>query len=490
MRNIFKFFAVALAILAAVSCEKNEVPGNELSGEPITLTASITNGGTRTSLGDWDNAAGEFPVLWSKADEIAVIQGSNVFKFVLVSGEGTTSGVFICENHEGFQASQAFQAFYPYRDNLLNEDGNVDFEVVARQNHLTNTFNIDVAPMAAYSASGTSITFANLFSVLKLQLKGKTETVRSIEVTSMTNANLCGPAVFSFSEGGMPALKGWKWNNSSTRTVILDCGEGVQLKTDEPTDFMIMIPPGVGQGWAIVIKTDENTYYKSSSQSHDVASGKILGMQSLDLSPSGNVNKLTAKSYVENSVYLGEGIQIGNLLWAPVNCGYEKAIGSYKGYTWGKLYQWGASGGIGYSTDYDVTGEGINNYHSYSSNAWSNNNNNPCPDGWRVPTSEELGSLLRSSDLETDGNGKQGYWFGTSVDDRKVFFQAAGEKSNNLGGAGRGQNCCYWSATSLYYENGSQMYCMYDSNNVLVDGISQYQYFKEAASVRCVKDVD
>ena len=51
MRNIFKFFAVALAMLAAVSCEKNEVPGNELSGGPITLIQSITNGGTRTSLG-------------------------------------------------------------------------------------------------------------------------------------------------------------------------------------------------------------------------------------------------------------------------------------------------------------------------------------------------------------------------------------------------------------------------------------------------------
>ena len=478
MRNIFKFFAVALAMLAAVSCEKNEVPGNELSGEPITLTASITNGGTRTSLGGWDDTAEEFPVLWSKADEIAVIQEGRVFKFVLVSGEGTTSGVFICENHEGFQASQAFQAFYPYRDNLLNEDGNVDFEVVARQNHLTNTFNIDVAPMAAYSAGGTSLTFANLFSVLKLQLKGITETVRSIEVTSMTNANLCGPAVFSFSEEGKPALKGWKWNNSSTRTVILDCGEGVQLKTDEPTDFMIMIPPGVGQGWAVVIKTDKNTYYKSSSQSHDVASGKILGMQSLDLS-SETVNKLKAISYVENSVYLGEGIQIGGLLWAPVNCGYEKAIGSYKGFTWGKLYQWGRDSGCGYSYDSDASIDGFMSSFTVGEN-WSND---PCPDGWRVPTKNELQSLeksLNTQDLE-DNEGQKGCWYGLADTKNLIFFQAAGYRDAMTGaGYNRGKSCIYWSST---YDAG---YWVLNCKTGVLDTYS----YTTALPIRCVKDVN
>ncbi len=483
MRNIFKFFAVALAMLAAVSCEKNEVPGNELSGEPITLTASITNGGTRTSLGDWDNTAGEFPVLWSKADEIAVIQGGNVFKFVLVSGEGTTSGVFICENHEDFQPSQQFNAFYPYDCVSVNEWGDIIYNVPSKQSYVENNFAPNVAPMAASGTIGESLMFSNLFSVLKLQVKG-TEKVQEIDVVSMVNMNMSGSAVLSFPQNGIPSIGKWE---SGARSVKLNCGEGVQLKNDEYTDFMIMIPSGDGQGWAVVIKTEQNTYYKSSTKGYDVAAGSVLEMKGFGLGTS-DVNINTTNSYVENGVYLGEGVEINGLLWAPVNCGYEKAIGSYKGYTWGKLYQWGASGGIGYSTEYDATGEGINNYHTYSSNAWSNNNN-PCPDGWRVPTSEELGSLLRSSDLETDGNGKQGYWFGTSGDDRKVFFQAAGQKPNNLGGAGRGQNCYYWSATSLDYENGSQMYCKYNSNNELVDGISQYKYFKEAASVRCVKDV-
>ena len=189
MRNIFKFFAVALAMLAAVSCEKNEVPGNELSGEPITLTASITNGGTRTSLGDWDNTAGEFPVLWSKADEIAVIQGSNVFKFVLVSGEGTTSGVFICENPQGFQPSQQFNAFYPYDLVSVNMWGETIYNVPSEQSYVANNFASKVAPMAASGTIGESLMFSNLFSVLKLQIKGD-EQVKEIDVVSMVNMKM------------------------------------------------------------------------------------------------------------------------------------------------------------------------------------------------------------------------------------------------------------------------------------------------------------
>ena len=478
MKNIFKFFAVALVMFTVISCDKNEILPNNSLGDVITLSATIGTGDTKTSLGD------NFSVLWSEGDAIAVIQGNKIFKFSLVSGAGTTSGVFACLNYSGFKSSESFQAFYPYDCVSVNEWGNIIYNVPSKQSYVENNFAPNVAPMAASGKIGESLIFTNLFSVLKLQIKGN-EKVKEIDVVSMINMKMYGSAILSFPQDGVPSIERWE---SGVRSVKLDCGDGVQLNNTDYTDFVIMIPPGNGQGWSVVIKTEEqNTYYKSSTKGYDVVAGSVLEMKGFELGTL-DVNKYASNSYVENGVYLGEGVEINNLLWAPVNCGYEKAIGSYKGYTWGKLYQWGASGGIGYSTNYDATGEGINNYHSYSGNAWSNNNN-PCPDGWRVPTSEELGSLLRSSDLLTDDNGKQGYWFGTSGDDRKVFFQAAGEKSE-WGEAGRGKNCSYWSATSLHYENGSQMYCMYDSNNVLVVGISQYQYFKEAASVRCVKDVD
>lgn len=441
MRNIFKFFAVALAMLATVSCEKNEVQGNELSGEPITLTASITNDGTRTSLGGWDNTVQKFPVLWSKADEIAVIQGSNVFKFVLVSGEGTTSGVFICENPQSFQPSQQFNAFYPYDLVYVNEWNKTIYNVPSEQSYVANNFASKVAPMAASGTIGESLMFTNLFSVLKLQIKGD-EQVKEIEVVSMVNMKMSGSAVLSFSQGGIPSINEWE---SGARSVKLNCGQGVQLKNDEYTDFMIMIPPGKGQGWAVVIKTEQNTYYKSSTKGYDVAAGSVLEMKGFELGTL-DVNKYTSNSYVENGVYLGEGVEINNLLWAPVNCGYEKAIGSYKGYTWGKLYLWGESSGQEYDLEYDAP------TYYYNPNpqdvyVWSNN---PCPTGWRVPNIQELESLTRVSSAPESYNGQEGYWYGSNTTTKLVFFPAAGYKDRLHGGQGRKSSCMFWSSTYDY----------------------------------------
>jgi hypothetical protein len=87
MRKFMNIFAAALIMLAAVSCEKNEVlPDNNSEGKIVTLKASINNGGTKTSLGQgvWEEGDPKvYPVLWSEGDAIALINNDKLFKFVL-----------------------------------------------------------------------------------------------------------------------------------------------------------------------------------------------------------------------------------------------------------------------------------------------------------------------------------------------------------------------------------------------------------------------
>ena len=131
MKKLSTLFAAALVMLAAVSCEKNEVLHNSNTEcKVITLSASINNGVTKTSLGD--KIGDTYPVLWSEGDAIAVIQtngvGENqpakIFKFVLKEGDGgKTKGEFELKTYEDcgyteedFEASEEIVAFYPFKD--------------------------------------------------------------------------------------------------------------------------------------------------------------------------------------------------------------------------------------------------------------------------------------------------------------------------------------------------------------------------------------
>lgn len=134
--------------------------------------------------------------------------------------------------------------------------------------------------------------------------------------------------------------------------------------------------------------------------------------------------------YEVDGINYGKGISIGDVVWAPVNCGYEAPTSTYKGYPYGKLFQWGRPYGQGHSSrdatyptgDNYVIGpvmpsvglaeENRDKYYTHRSSPydwskvqkddlWNSGTeaepvktvNDPCPDGWRVPTSSELGTL-------------------------------------------------------------------------------------------------
>ena len=194
----------------------------------------------------------------------------------------------------------------------------------------------------------------------------------------------------------------------------------------------------------------------------------------------------------EYGINHGKGSAIGAAVWAPVNCGYKAATASDKGYPYGKLYQWGRKYGQGYDTSYDADeptreeGPVTFNYGQNNANAnvfftsssdfsydwlltqddklWNSGTESspvksdydPCPKGWRVPTSSELGILIKTKSSWTTKDGQKGYWF-SGVSDIKydvaadvnaqVFFPAAGDRYNYDGVADRRGNFGrYWSS--------------------------------------------
>ena len=227
------------------------------------------------------------------------------------------------------------------------------------------------------------------------------------------------------------------------------------------------------------------------------------------------------KDYEVDGISYGKGIVIGDVIWAPVSCGYEPATSDSKGYPYGKLYQWGRKYGQGYSTSYDASVpeivEGpisaINGQKDIYSNTfftasespfdwtspqkddlWNSGTEDnpvkteydPCPEGWRVPTYAELDRLSNSrSSFMTVGDQKGRYFCGdyTYLDNApQVFFPADGRRDDDDGEArNRGNYGYYWSSSP------TSNYALYLGFNSSSAGMS---YGRRAIgySVRCVQE--
>jgi uncharacterized protein (TIGR02145 family) len=212
----------------------------------------------------------------------------------------------------------------------------------------------------------------------------------------------------------------------------------------------------------------------------------------------------SVKNYIdEKGIDWGPGVEINGLTWATVNCGYETA-----GYCYGKMFQWGRKQGISYiGEQYKDTGElfvtdiwnGENGCESADTfykaredsrfgydwimegddSFWNlgteedpmkNTQFDPCPEGWRVPTSYEFRQLCESGIKEWgEAEGVYGYWFKESVDSQEEIFLPAGGRINISDGTGYDRNIegYYWTISCS--EAGSSAYLYFHSTHCTVN---------------------
>ena len=557
-KYIYSFITAFLAF-SLVSCEKGD-PVQEIPPvEEIEIYALIGDMPTKSSIGREEMADGKaaFPVIWDKGDAIAVINNGKLYKFSLEEECANTSkGKFKIDKSalppnfkEGdFNPDMAIQAFYPYDgiryDTILRS---ISYHVPLQQEYRTvvvedenggtataGNLTRGALPMAAYVANAKdTIGFMNLFGVLKLSISGdEGEKLESITVISENIINGDASVSIDMGYGGTSYCSidifGSKADDDKTenKRVVLICGDGEPLSSTSK-DFLIALPDRT-YDYGVLITTSKGIYYKAISIPHVsvniIESGEVLKVSPL------NTNEM-APAYMENGVFLGDGIELPKsadgeetIVWAPVNCGYEepKKDGGqiiHIGYPYGKLYQWGRKDGQGYKDNsyedasypseayilgtgtpepekfyFDWTAGGVAEWPSDA---------DPCPEGWRVPTNEELLSLLyglapndylgglaalwvtSNGDTKSRHYGLPGFTFyGNTVgaDGNCLFLPAAGFRNYDFMGAHvRGLSGCYWSASS----NGPNNAWYMDFNrNGYVD--SYYAHRAYGRSVRCV----
>jgi uncharacterized protein (TIGR02145 family) len=152
---------------------------------------------------------------------------------------------------------------------------------------------------------------------------------------------------------------------------------------------------------------------------------------------------LTVASCGGNSPSREQGVVINGVRWATRNV---DAPGTFAASpeSAGMFYQWNRKVGWS-STDPMVNSDGGATWDSSipSGTEWIAEND-PCPEGWRVPTKAELESLLKASSVWTTQNGVKGRLFGTAPN--TVFLPAAGYRHYSKGELNDvGSDGLYWS---------------------------------------------
>lgn len=235
----------------------------------------------------------------------------------------------------------------------------------------------------------------------------------------------------------------------------------------------------------------------------------------------------------EYGVNHGKGIAIGDVVWAPVNCGYHKDDFKY-----GKLYQWGRKYGQGYSGPLYIDDEEAGTYSDavvpevmagpissingqkekysnvffkaevepynwvspFDDNLWNSGTEelpakakyDPCPEGWRVPTYNEMNALRQNGSSKGVCNGQVGCCF-TGVytymeDAQQLFLPIAGRITRDGVAQSRGQyhQGAYWTSKPRRVSGAHSGHIL--SFNVNAGSAMSHTSRAEGLPVRCVQE--
>lgn len=530
--SIFSFLAVMLCLSAC----QIEIDGLDAPNEPDNiLSAKIEQAEvTKTTLSESNN------VLWSEYDQIVAFMKSSYGQKYQIqpSFAGQTSADFSRTSSEDFSAGVEWDhnvAYYPYSESIeCVKYANcyiLNVLLPSVQTYVENSFENGAFPMVAISEDN-NITFKNVFGGIKIPLKG-TLNVKSIKIEGNNNEKLSGAAtVTAYMDGTIPVLT---MATSSKTSMTLNCGDaGVTLSESAATEFIIALPPTVfSNGFTITISdSDDKTYTVEADMANTILRSSILIMPAVKLENKVADDVSANGDYVdEYGINHGKGIAIGDYVWAPVNCGYRAAYTengtSYKGFPYGKLYQWGRKYGQGLGGSYDdaiityedggvlrVDGRNEAKANVFFCSSWDTRydwcgtyndptrwnsgtssepvktKNDPCPKGWRVPTMEELSNLANHSYWSKNASNQNGCYLSGDYKYKDgypgVFLSASGlrfysgyDSLEYVGSIG-----FYWTSTSSDHQAKHLEF----ADDYL--DTSMGAYHGNAFSVRCIQEAN
>ena len=171
------------------------------------------------------------------------------------------------------------------------------------------------------------------------------------------------------------------------------------------------------------------------------------------------------------------GVEINGVRWATRNVAAPGTFAA-RPEDPGMLFQWNRQRG------WTVTGEAADWDDSRPRGTMWERENDPCPEGWRVPTGEELQSLYNAGSVWTTQNGVNGRVFGSGRN--QVFLPAVGWRRSSPGSLNlAGLVGCYWSST---HHSATDAIALQFSGTTISVGVHYFSNPASGLSVRCVAE--
>ncbi len=519
-----RFYTALLSAAVAVSCAVEPMPDiTEANGQEQTLTikAVLDDSSDAAETKTVRNEDGS--VSWQTGDRISLFFGSGSnggSAFTTTDSGKTTSFTGTIEaftaGGEDFDGGMVyFWGLYPYDADATCNNTSVTTNIPSTQRGVAGTFSTGQHMTLARSAN-LLMSFKSVCSGLRFSLQ--TEGIESAVFHPIGDEAVVGDITVSMTDG-LPVVTSMR-NTSSEITLIPD-GGAFEVGKDYYFEFA---PFTAARGFEVTLYKGNQQATFTFGTSRTFARNKYTWKTNLDEGLEWTVRPEYAYNYIdEYGADRGPGIEIVEningvnkvVVWAPVNLGYSED------YPYGKLYQWGRKAGQGYgqANADDEAGELVyvikspaeegnpftsplpNTFYMYNRNSrdwysatyeeilridWNEITNtpylgNPCPNGWRVPTRNELKGLIVNNTPSTTEDGIGGLFFKGSdsnlPNSSSVFFPFAGIRLSDGWSGHRGVAGFYWSSTN--------------SHNVAFENSANEQGTEPAygLSVRCVLDV-
>ena len=243
------FMVAAVALMAMVSCNKEEITNNGVQEVPVSdIVFEAETPMTKTTLGEDDNKDGYRPVSWVVGDKIT-INGSE-FK---ASELKDNKAIFVTENLD-FATAESYDAIYPATAGTSLSA----VTIAAKQDGTFANASISVA-----QSETQSLSFKNAAAMLKFQVP-----VACSSVTIESNSPLAGTVSVSFDEEGNPVLGEV---TAASNSIVIE----KSLVTG--TDYYVAVLPGEHK---FTVKIAGLTS-KASTKTSTVERAKLLNMKTL-----------------------------------------------------------------------------------------------------------------------------------------------------------------------------------------------------------------